>query len=116
MAPGEISRLTNNPHATGEDATTWKGRLSLKGSNNVRIDVCLKAVGKVNKVGIILPFITQIFGQRPSGIIWGGYDMGEIGPPKHFAVFWRNTQPPPDSDGVDAERGRDEISAGASGR
>ena len=113
MVSSEISKLATNPHATGEDVTTWKGKLNRQGDNNVRIDVCVKAIGKVYKVSIVLPRLKQAFGQHSSGVIWSDHVIGEIEPPKHLAVFWCHTQPSPDSHGVDAERGRDEISAGA---
>lgn len=114
MVSDEVSKLTTNPHATGEDVTTWKGRFSPKDGNNGRVNVCVKAIGKVHEVSFS-PLLKQAFGQRASGIMWGGYIIGEIRPPKHLAVLWCHTRSPPDGDGVDARRRCDEIPARASG-
>ena len=61
VVSSEISGLTTNPHATGEDVTTWKGKLNLRGDSNVRIDVCVKTIGKVYKVSIVLSPVEASF-------------------------------------------------------
>ena len=75
-------------------------KLSLKGGNNIWINVCLKAIRKVFKVSIILLLLKQDFSQCSSGIMWGGYIIDEIGPPKYLALLWCPIQPPVGSEGT----------------